>query len=226
MKIRKSKKTNLENKRFIFFQIGLILSLTLIFTAFEWKSEDNSNTDYLKFKRADVIETIVDITVHKKKERPKPIPVVTPIFTEVEDDEPIDEELEFSSEVTGDTKNSLDNIFEKKDEEPEVPGIFTVVEKMPSFPGGMQALYKYLAVNIKYPKAAAEAGIQGPVYMEFVVWKDGSIRMTNVARGIGGGCDEEAFRVISQMPAWSPGLQRSIPVNVKLSIPVNFKLTN
>ena len=73
---------------------------------------------------------------------------------------------------------------------------------------------------------AIEAGIQGTVYVSFIVEKDGSISHVNVARGIGGGCDEEAVRVIRKMPKWSPGKQRSIPVRVKINVPIKFKLSH
>ena len=225
MKIKKSKKANLENKRVVFFQIGLIISLALVFTAFEWKV-GNKNTDaWIDYARAEIPEELVDVTVHKKKEPEMPKPQITPIFVEVDNDDIIDDEPDFSSEVTKETENALDFMLEEPDE-PEELGIFTIVEEQPSFPGGIKALYKYLADNIEYPKVAKEAGITGPVYVEFVVWKDGSIRMTNVIRGIGGGCDEETLRVLSNMPRWNPGLQRSVPVNVKMSIPVLFKLKN
>lgn len=226
MKIKKSKKANLENKRVVFFQIGLIISLALVFTAFEWKV-GNKNTDaWIDYARAEIPEELVDVTVHEKKEPEMPKPQITPIFVEVDNDDIIDDEPDFSSEVTKETENALDFMLEEPDDEPEELGIFTIVEEQPSFPGGIKALYKYLADNIEYPKVAKEAGITGPVYVEFVVWKDGSIRMTNVIRGIGGGCDEETLRVLSNMPRWNPGLQRSVPVNVKMSIPVLFKLKN
>jgi len=83
---------------------------------------------------------------------------------------------------------------------------------------------KFLGNNIKYPKSAIEADITGTVYIEFIVWNDGSIRNVSVKRGIGGGCDEEAIRIVMMMPKWIPGLQRTKPVNVQMILPVTFKL--
>ena len=107
------------------------------------------------------------------------------------------------------------------DEQPEV---YNVVEVDPEFPGGIEALYKYLAENITYPQQAKDSGIQGRVYVTFVVEKDGSITGAKVLRGIGGGCDEEALRVVNAMPKWTPGKQLGEPVRVQFNLPVVFKL--
>lgn len=107
------------------------------------------------------------------------------------------------------------------DEQPEV---YNVVEVDPKFPGGIEALYKYLAENITYPQQAKDSGIQGRVYVTFVVEKDGSITGAKVLRGIGGGCDEEALRVVNAMPKWTPGKQLGEPVRVQFNLPVVFKL--
>ena len=107
------------------------------------------------------------------------------------------------------------------DEQPEV---YNVVEVDPEFPGGIEALYKYLAENITYPQQAKDSGIQGRVYVTFVVEKDGSITGAEVLRGIGGGCDEEALRVVNAMPKWTPGKQLGEPVRVQFNLPVVFKL--
>jgi len=101
---------------------------------------------------------------------------------------------------------------------------FTVVEEQPVFPGGDEARIKFLQSNIKYPEEAKELGIQGKVYITFVVETDGSLTDIKVLRGIGGGCDEETIRVIKKMPKWIPGKQRGIPVRVQFNLPVNFNL--
>jgi len=102
--------------------------------------------------------------------------------------------------------------------------IFTVVESMPGFPGGDHAIIKYLGNNINYPEMARESGIQGRVFVTFVVEKDGQVSNVKVLRGIGGGCDEEAIRVVQQMPNWIPGKQRNIPVRVQFNLPIRFVL--
>ena len=102
--------------------------------------------------------------------------------------------------------------------------VFQVVEVNPEFPGGMEALIKYLSENIKYPEQAKKDKTQGKVYISFVVEKDGSVADAKVLRGIGGGCDEEALRVVNAMPNWTPGKQRNTPVRVQFNLPVAFKL--
>jgi protein TonB len=104
--------------------------------------------------------------------------------------------------------------------------LFHNVEQMPSFPGGTAKLYKYLSENIRYPEVAKEAGIQGKVYISFVVEKDGSIADVKILRGIPGGkmCDNEAMRVVKNMPNWSPGKQRGKAVRVSYNLPVQFRL--
>ncbi|MEZ5196350.1 MAG: energy transducer TonB [Bacteroidales bacterium] len=102
--------------------------------------------------------------------------------------------------------------------------IFTVVETMPSFPGGEEERIKFLNDNIKYPQMARESGIQGSVFVTFVVERDGKITDARVLRGIGGGCDEEALRVIRKMPDWIPGKQRGKAVRVQFNFPIEFIL--
>lgn len=102
--------------------------------------------------------------------------------------------------------------------------IFTVVEEQPAYPGGDEARTKYLMESIKYPEEAKELGIQGRVFVTFVVEVDGSITDVRVLRGIGGGCDEEAVRVVRGMPKWIPGKQRGVPVRVQFNLPIKFTL--
>lgn len=99
---------------------------------------------------------------------------------------------------------------------------FMFAEQMPEFPGGDNALMAFLQKNIKYPAKALKNNIQGVVMINFVVHTDGSIRKANVTKGIGGGCDEEALRVIKKMPKWKPGRQGGKNVPVYFDVPINF----
>jgi TonB family protein len=110
-------------------------------------------------------------------------------------------------------------------EEIEEMEIFTVVESMPEFPGGDATRMKFLQENIRYPQLARENGIQGTVFVTFVVEVDGSLTDVRVLRGIGGGCNEEALRLVETMPNWIPGNQRGNPVRVQFNMPVRFTLT-
>jgi len=102
--------------------------------------------------------------------------------------------------------------------------IFNIVEKMPEYPGGINALMHYLATNIKYPAEARKAGIQGKVFVNFIVEKDGSISHVKVLKGIGYGCDKEAVKAVENMPRWIPGQQKGKPVRVEYNLPVKFSL--
>ena len=151
---------------------------------------------------------------------------VTTEFEVVEDDAELTNELgPVNAEVDESTQNiEITPVVVEEEEEEEEAQIFTVVEKDPEFPGGMDALYKYLAQNIKYPTIARENGITGRVYVTFVVERDGSIANPRVLRDIGGGCGAEAIRVVKSMPKWNPGKQSGNAVRVQFNRPVNFNL--
>ena len=110
------------------------------------------------------------------------------------------------------------------DADEEANAVFMNVQEMPSFPGGDAARKKYLARNLRYPNQAAEDGIQGTVYVSFVVKTNGSLSDIKIIKGIGGGCDQEALRVVKKMPAWNPGYQNGRKVAVLFNMPVYFRL--
>jgi TonB family protein len=112
----------------------------------------------------------------------------------------------------------------KADMKPDKNGVYQIVEQMPEFPGGMEALIEHVGKNIVYPEEAKKKEIQGRVFIGFIVEKDGSINEVKVLRSIGGGCDEEAVRVIKGMPKWKPGMQEGKPVRVSYQMPIVFKL--
>ena len=152
---------------------------------------------------------------------PPPPPAPTTVLEIVEDDEDIEEVEIEDTEVEEDFEVE---IIEEPEEEVVEEQIFTIVEEMPSFPGGEEELFKYLGKSIKYPQMAADAGISGVVYVTFVVDKDGKVKDAKVLRGIGGGCDEEAIRVVKAMPPWKPGKQRGKAVKVQYNLPIRFTL--
>ena len=174
------------------------------------------------------------------KSTPPPPPVIPPPpvqqtikFTppkvvkdeEVEEPPPTQEEIKETqvSTVTQEGDKNLIDLPPDPVGDPDAGKIFTVVEEMPSFPGGEAKLFEYLS-KIKYPVIARENGITGRVYVTFVVDKDGKIKDVKKLRGIGGGCDEEAIRVITAMPDWKPGRQNGRNVSVQFNLPVNFNL--
>lgn len=125
---------------------------------------------------------------------------------------------------TMNAEEAVANLIMEEEAPDEDQYVFIVVEEMPGFPGGEEALMKFLAKNMRYPVLAKENGIQGRVYVNFIVNTDGSVSDVRVLKGIGGGCDEEAVRVVSMMPKWEPGRQRGIPTRVQYNLPVRFKL--
>ncbi|WPU93800.1 TonB family protein [Mucilaginibacter sabulilitoris] len=104
--------------------------------------------------------------------------------------------------------------------------IFTSVEQVPEFPGGLDKFGAYLSKAIRYPAVARENGTQGRVIVTFVVERDGSLTDIKVTRGIGSGCDEEAVRVLKNSPKWKPGIQNGRPVRVQYSVPISFTLAS
>lgn len=114
----------------------------------------------------------------------------------------------------------VETVNESTTEDP----VFLVVEVMPEYIGGESAMYEFIGKNIKYPDEAKKEGIQGRVFLSFVVEKDGQISNVEILRGIGGGCDEEAVRVLKSMPNWTPGQQRGVPVRVQYRMPIKFTL--
>ena len=225
MEEKKSPKANLENKKLMFIQIGMIISLLIAWMAFEHKSYDKREIDPSLLNREVVLdEEMVEIT---KQEEQKPQPVEVPMQTtqlEIVQDDVEVEDIEINAEV--DQQEVIEEYVPVEVEEEEVveQEIFQIVEEMPSYPGGEAKLMEYVAKNIKYPQIARETGIQGRVFVGFVVEPDGSVSNVKVLRGIGGGCDEEAMRVVKSMPKWKPGKQRGKAVRVSYMLPVNFKL--
>jgi len=185
-----------------------------------------------------IVDVNLDLFEEEKKEEPPPPPVEPPPpvkiesvqFTQLEAvDEPVEEPPPTQETLTETNAGTITQEGEKIDEPPPPveeaePQIFTIVEEMPSFPGGEAELFKYLGKNVKYPPMAQDAGITGVVYMTFVVDEHGKVKDPKVLRGIGGGCDEEAIRVVKAMPAWEPGKQRGKPVRVQYNLPIRFTL--
>ena len=225
MEEKKSPKANLENKKLMFMQIGMIISLLVAWLAFEHKNYDKREIDESLLNR-EIVEDL-EMTEITKQDEPKPQPVEAPQQTtqlEIVDDDVEVEDIEINAEV--DQQEVIEEYVPVEVEEEEVveQEIFQIVEEMPSFPGGEAKLMEYVAKNIKYPQIARETGIQGRVFVGFVVEPDGSISNVKLLRGIGGGCDEEAMRVIKSLPKWKPGKQRGKAVRVSYQIPVFFKL--
>ena len=221
---RKTPKADLESKKGLFFEIGLVIALAAVFAAFQWKSYDKITVNLAQRAVDDTPEEIIPITEQKVKPPPPPPPKQVTQIKIVENDVEVEDDIDIDAEADEETVMQEYVPPVEDDEEIKEQEIFTVVESMPEFPGGMGTLMTYLAKHIKYPPLAKESGIQGKVFINFVVEPDGSISNVKVLRGIGGGCDEEAVRVVKNMPKWKPGMQRGKPVRVSFNLPVKFTL--
>jgi len=224
MEIKKSEKASLEKDKLIYVLMGLVFVLSLVYVALEWTEQEV--TKYEVTDTEFLFEEEVEIQQTSQETPPPPPP---PAVQEVEvlnvvEDNVETETIEVTTEET-ETEVVIAAPVEAPVEEEEEEVVFVVVESMPEFPGGQQALFKYLSDNVKYPVIAQENGIQGRVICQFVVNKDGSIVDVEVVRSGGDpSLDKEAIRVIKSMPKWKPGKQRGKAVRVKYTVPVNFKL--
>lgn len=227
MEIKKSPKADLESKKLTFTLVGLVISLLVIWRVFEYKSYDKRTMDDLQRTVEVIEEEMVEITKQEqpKVQPPAPKPQVTQIQV-VEDDVEVEDDIDINAEVSQEEVLEVYDYQPPEIEEEEIveAEIFMVVEDMPEFPGGSVKMMEYIQKNMKYPMMARESDIQGRVFVNFVVEPDGSISNVTVMRGIGGGCDEEALRVVQSMPKWKPGKQRGTAVRCSFTVPIIFKL--
>jgi periplasmic protein TonB len=202
------------------FNACLCFSIALVLSAFEWSFPV---MDIRMFSEEDLEVWQDDVLFPQLAlELPKPPPLVNPIIKEVIDDiEVPDVETVFAMEDAVDLPAMPTLELPVKEVSDE---ILDFTEVMPEPIGGMSLWHQYLAKQLKYPKQAVRAGVEGTVFVSFVVNKDGSIQDITILRGIGMGCDEEALRVISQAPKWSPGKQGGKPIRVRMRMPIRFKL--
>ena len=224
MQVKKSESASLEKDKLVYVLMGLVFVLSVIYVALEWTEREV--TKYEVTDTEFLFEEEVEIQQTSQETPPPPPP---PAVQEVEvlnvvEDNVETESIEVNTEET-ETEVVIAAPVEAPVEEEEEEVVFVVVETMPEFPGGQQALFKYLSENVKYPVIAQENGIQGRVICQFVVNRDGSIVDVEVVRSGGDpSLDKEAIRVIKSMPKWKPGKQRGKAVRVKYTVPVNFKL--
>ena len=228
MEIKKSPKADLEGKKGIFFEIGLTLALAILLFAFEWKSSTAEVNAFQTVAEVEIEEEMSPITqqMMKPPPPPPPAPKLTDLIDIVEDDTNIDEELEIQDAEDDSENQEVPDVTDFGDYEGEDTGeaqIFQVVEDMPAFPGNVT---KWISKNVKYPVLAMENGIQGKVFVQFVIEKDGSITDVKVSRGVDASLDKEAVRVVKAMSKWKPGKQRGKPVRVSYTLPIFFQLAN
>lgn len=226
MEAKKSPKANLEKWKGMFLEVGLVAALTGALVAFNWKSYD---TEVQEFSTRTVVEEVEEVVLQTQEDQPEPeppeAPEITTEFEVVDDNKEIENELHVDMNDNANTQvveftpvETTEEVVEKEEE------IFVFVEEQPSFPGGDEELYKFLAENIQYPALARENNVEGKVFVQFVVEKNGSITQVKLVKDIGSGCGQEAMRVVKSMPKWKPGKQRGTAVRSQFTLPIRFKL--
>ena len=225
MEVKKSPKADLENKRSTYVLIGLVMVLSLMYIALEWTQTEIKKIEVVSSFIDDGEEEMVAQTMHDDQPPPPPPPaaVVQEVLNIVANTV-ITETVIVSTEGDEDKKIEIPVFVPSLQEEEHEDEIFTIVEEQPSYPGGDKARIEFFNKTIKYPTIAQENGIQGTVYVTFVVNKDGKIVDVQVVRGADPNLDKEAVRVVSAMPPWNPAKQRGKSVRARFTLPVRFTL--
>ena len=216
MALRKTEQADLKQRYPLYVEIGMVLTLTVLIVAFRL---DMSVDDSFEVQLAEQeVVQMEEIQQTQQIEKPPP-PPRPPVPVEVPDDEVLDD-VELDLDVSLDLDEMIDLPPPPPPaEEEEEPEIFVIVEQSPELIGGLVGLQK----KIRYPEIAKKAGVEGRVYLQFVVDEQGNVHDPIVTRGIGAGCDEEAIRAIMEAK-FKPGKQRGKAVKVKMSLPITFKL--
>ena len=218
-------KADLENKKFVFLQIGLVIVLSLVLIASEWSTPDvKYDTRLIGEKFTTDVDVIPPITLTKEVKPPPPPPPPKPadVITIVDNETPLDKQFVMAN--TEMDNQGIDITAFKIEEVRDEDVVVAFADEMPEFPGGEAALMRYLANAVKYPTIAQQNNIQGRVYVQFVVSKTGEITNVLISRGVDPSLDKEAIRVVESMPNWKPGKQRGRPVRVSFTVPINFVL--
>lgn len=226
MDIKAERKKMDDERKPLFFFIGLTLSLLFIVIVFNWRTYENG--DMVDLGQVDNdFDEILEVPPSIQPPPPPPQKLEVFVIKEVDNEEIIEEvELDLDVELT-ENMQVEDVIYEAPIEEPEeerAEEIFQIVEDQPEFPGGLSAFYGFVAENIDYPEKAKRLNVSGRVFVRFVIEKDGSLTDIQVVKGIGAGCDEEAVRVLEASPKWIPGKQRGHKVRVYMTVPILFIL--
>ena len=227
MEIKKTPKADLQNKRALLLEIGLVVSLALVILAF-WYTPKEHKIEKLDLQTAIVEEEITEITRQDQKppEAPKKVEVkvIADLLQVVTNDTKITTEVDFAE---FDDNTDFVQTVEVKEEVVEEDQPFLIAETMPSFQGGdLNTFRAWVQQNVRFPQIALENGIQGRVVLSFVIEKDGRLTNIQVLQTPDRSLSEEAIRVLSKSPKWSPGKQRNQAVRVKYTLPVDFRVQN
>lgn len=223
METKKSERVDIERWKKLFFKFGIVISLTLVLSAFEWNTPISS-PEVMDFNKGEIID--VDLVLPTKVPEPPvdmPIPKapITSIINIIENGP------ETNIDLTSIENATLSGILPV--EEPEEIEVIEIVplhiaEFMPEFIGGQAEMFNYLQTNTKYPRESLSVGSQGTVYVAFIVERDGSLSNYKIMRPVDSYLDNEAIRVVKSMPHWKPGYQGGKTVRVHMVLPIKFEL--
>ena len=228
MEVKKTPKASLENKRLLFVELGLVVTLGIVYGAFSFGTAEKQASLLDAGPQQVIEEEIIPIT----QETPPPppemakIPVLSDQIDIVDDEIKVDDNilnLEDDSNIGVDIQDYVEEVKEEVIEEETIP--FQLVEEKPKFQGGdANDFSKWVNQRLVYPEVAKENGVQGRVMLQFTVKTDGSVSDVKVLRGVDPALDKEAVRVVSMSPKWTPGKQRDRKVKVTYTFPVIFQL--
>jgi len=227
MEPKKTEKANLENKKSLFLQAGLIIALIVCIVALEWTSGQRRDSAFDGMSEEAIEEEQIPVTEETPPEEiPPPEVTVTDLFEIVEDDVVIENEVKFEDDETSEDKvvEIYAPVLQAEEEEVEEE-IFVIVEDMPKFRGGdINKCREWVQKRVRYPELASENGIQGRVFITFVVETNGNVSNVTVTRSVDALLDDAAREAVAASPKWEPGMQRGRPVRVRYSIPIIFQL--
>ncbi|MBP9990091.1 MAG: energy transducer TonB [Bacteroidales bacterium] len=224
METKKTSRADLENKKGLCLEVGFIVILVASLLAFNLKSYNRSEIEIVPWDPESEIDYIPDVTTPTPPPPAKLPDIVVTDINRVDNSAVVEDVFVNVDDNANMAQDEYIPPALPEEEEVVVDDYVLVAEKEPEFPGGVDALYAYLRDHIKYPTVAKETGITGKVYVSFIVEKDGSITDLKLMRDIGGGCGQEALRVVRSMPKWTPGKQQGRAVRVKFNLPISFNL--
>ncbi|MBI9068836.1 MAG: energy transducer TonB [Salinivirgaceae bacterium] len=221
---KKNPKIDLNKKRTMFFQIGIITSLSIVFAAFQIGVEHKTGYSFDSEGAIPIESIIIPVT---RQELPKPeapkLKAAVDLKIVINSTPDVKDVPMATTEAFLDTKVIIIPMLNEAPDAEEILDVFQL-EELPEFMGGEKELLRFLGKETKYPQIAVENGIQGRVYIGFVINKKGEITNVTVLRGTDPLLDKEALRVVKSMPKWKPGKQCGKAVNVHYNVPINFRL--
>ena len=223
IELKKNPNLDLSKYSTLFLSIGFVISIGLVLVAFEWKTI-TTNSEVTLESTGSPFEKILDIQLTIQAPPPPP-KISQPKIVEIPDEEEIVEAIEVDLDIEMTEESVVEKLVIAEAPQEEIADeVFTIVEVMPSYPGGNTKFYEYISKNLKYPRRALKANVEGKVIVQFLVAQNGDISEVEILKGIGFDCDEEAVRVLQSSPRWIPGQHQGKNVKVKVTLPLTFNI--